>query len=391
MPSAPVSVTILGALPPWRAVGPYTRSLVQALDAIEDLDLEFLDFSSLYPPKLYPGGDPIDRTGSRPSFRRVRLRRLLAWYNPFSWVWAGLTLRGRIVHAQWWSFILAPVYFTVLGLARLRGRKVVLTLHNVLPHEGGRWQRWMFLSVLRFGHHFIVHAQRNVEALTAVYPPATGRVTVVPLGLHTVDAKRKLTAEEARIELGLPPSQPMILAFGNIRPYKGIDVLLQAFRRVLKVGQNATLVIAGQPWDNFEPYRLLVEELALGAHVRTWLQYVPEERVEVFFKAATLAVYPYTHFDSQSAAATLALSFDVPVLVSDVGALPDLVDDSRAVVPPNDPAALADAILAVLTDDSLRAKLATDARHSATQLDWGGIARQTIDVYGRVLDERLAT
>ena len=391
MPSTPIGVTMLGALPPWRAVGPYIRSLVQALEAVEELDLEFLDFSALYPPKLYPGGDPIDRTGTRPSFRRVRLRRLLAWYSTFSWLCAGLALRGRIVHAQWWSFILAPVYLTVLGLARLRGRRVVLTLHNVLPHESSRWQRWMFLSVLRFGHHFIVHAQRNVEALTALYPPAAGRVTVVPLGLHTVAAERKLTEEEARIELGLPPDQPVILAFGNIRPYKGVDVLLQAFRRVLDAGQKATLAIAGQPWNSFEPYRLLIEELALGAQVRTWLQYVPEEQVEVFFEAATLAVYPYTHFDSQSAAATLALSFDVPILVSDVGALPDLVDDSRAVVPPDDPAALADAILAVLTDDSLRAKLATDARHSATKLHWGGIARQTIDIYGRMMDERLAT
>lgn len=378
-------VTLLGALPPWRGVAPYTRHLVDALEADHQLEIEFLDFASLYPRWLYPGGDPVDRAGTRPSFRRVRVRRLLAWYNPLSWLWAGLTLRGRVVHAQWWSFILAPVYLTVLALGRLRGRMVVLTLHNVLPHEGGRWQRCMYRSVLRLANHFIVHSQRNAEMLATVYPRAVGRVSTVPLGLHTVGAARNLSPQEARRELGLSPDRPVILAFGNIRPYKGVEVLLRAFRRVLDAEREATLVVAGQPWEDFAPYERIIQELGLGEHVHTWLEYVPDERVEAFFASADIAVFPYVNFDAQSAAATLALFFGVPILVSDVGALPDLVEDRRAVVPPNDPGALADALLAVLSDASLRAKLVADARRSAAQLDWATIARRTADVYDRVM------
>ena len=381
-----LSVTMMGALPPWRGVAPYTQKLLEGLETVDEVEVEFIDFISLYPPRLYPGGDPLDRIADRPTFQRAHLRRLLAWYNPISWLWAGLTLRGAVVHAQWWSFILAPVYLTVLALARLRGRKVVLTLHNVRPHEGGAWQRWLYRSVFRLAHHFIVHSQRNAETLTAIYPAAAGRVGIIPHGLLSVREMRDLSKQEARRQLGLALDRPVILFFGNIRPYKGLDVLLQAFRRVLDQGQEATLVIAGQPWDDFAPYRRLIEQSALDGHVRTWLEYVPEERVEAFFAAADLAVFPYTHFDSQSGAATLALSFGVPILVSDVGALPELVDDPRAVVPANDPVALADGIRAILTDDALRNKLATDARRIASQLDWGTIAQRTAELY-RCIDE----
>lgn len=379
------SVTILGALPPWRGVAPYTRHLVEGLETRDGLDIEFLDFSSLYPPRFYPGGEPMDPKGTAPSFQNVRVRRLLAWYNPLSWLWAGLTLRGPVVHAQWWSFILAPVYVTVLALARLRGRKIVLTLHNIQPHEGGRWQHWLYRCVFRFAHHFIVHAERNAQELVSIYPPAEGRVSVVAHGLLSVAATRELTSEQARRELGLPLDRPVILAFGNIRAYKGLDVLLRAFRRLLNAGQEATLVIAGQPWNGFQSFQDIIDELDLDAHVHTWLEFVPDQQVEALFAAADLAVFPYRHFEAQSGATTLALSFGVPILVSDVGGLSDLVDDPRAVVPPNDPEALAGAMCAVLDDERLHAKLAMDARRQAAELDWTGIARQTEEVYQAVI------
>ncbi len=125
----------------------------------------------------------------------------------------------------------------------------------------------------------------------------------------------------------------------------------------------------------------IIDELALGEDVHTWLEFVAEERVRALFTAADIVVLPYTHFDAQSAAGTLALSFDVPFLVSDVGGLPDLVGDPRAVVPANDSEALAEAMHAVLTDDVLRAALVASAGRRAADLDWGMIGRQTAAVY----------
>ena len=118
-----LNVTLIGTLPPHMGVADYTAHLVGGLTQARGLSLEVIDFVSLYPRWMYPGGRVRDSTARPPQFPNVRIRKLLAWYNPLSWLWAGLTLRGRVVHAQWWSYVLAPVYLTVLALARLRGLK----------------------------------------------------------------------------------------------------------------------------------------------------------------------------------------------------------------------------------------------------------------------------
>ncbi len=376
-----LEIAMLGALPPWRGVAPYTRDLVTALEEVEGLGVEFFDFAALYPARLYPGGAPVDPDGTPPRFARTQVRRYLTWYNPTSWGRAGLAMRGRVVHGQCWSYVLSPIYAAALSLARARGSRIILTLHNVRPHERSAWKRRLYQSVFRLADHFIVHSHRNAQELIEAHPRALGRLTVIPLGLHSVPRTRGLSQEEARRELGLPLDRPVVLAFGNIRPYKGLDVLLPAFRRALDAGTEATLVIAGQPWCDFEPYRRLIEELGLSSHVRAWLEFVPEQRMEAFFAAADLAVYPYTSFDAQSAAATLALSSGLPIVVSDIGGLPELVDDSRAVVPPDDPEALAGALRAVLSDAGLRAELAGASRRRAAELDWRSVAQHTAEVY----------
>lgn len=381
-----LSVTMIGTLPPWRAAAPYTKHLVEALETVDGVELEFYDFAALYPPFLYPGGEPMDKGAKRPRFRRVAVRRMLAWYNPFTWLRAGFGLRGRVVHAQWWSYVLAPVYLAVLGLARLRGRKVVLTLHNIEPHEGGRWRRALCRSVLRLGDAYIVHTEANAAALATAEPKAAGRTYVVPHGLIEVAGGGQLTQGEARRGLGLPQSGRVVLAFGNIRPYKGLDVLLRALRLVVDAGHEVTLVVAGQPWGSFEPYEQLIKQLGLRGHVRTWLEFLPDEQLAPFFVAADVAVYPYTHFDAQSGAATAALSLGVPIVVSDVGGLPELAGDARAVVRPNDPQALAESLITVLSDDLLRERLAADARERARGLDWDAIALRTAEVYRAVIE-----
>jgi glycosyltransferase involved in cell wall biosynthesis len=376
---------MLGTLPPWRGVAAYTGHIVTEIDAIDSVDLEFIDFTSLYPRFLYPGGDPVDPSGRKLELKRVTVRRLLAWYNPLTWIWAGLTLRGQVVHAQWWTHALAPIYLVVLGLARLRGRRVVLTVHNVVPHDSSRWQQMLYKMVMRLADHFVVHAQRNVNALTALHHRAAGKTSVIPHGPNTGPREGAQGKPEARQALGLAGSDHILLAFGNIRPYKGLDVLLRATRRVLDAGRNVTLVVAGQPWGDFEPYHKLIADLRLERHVRMHLGFIPEADISTFFAAADLAVYPYLQFDAQSGAAIDALAHGVPAVVSDVGGLPDLVPDRRAVVPPNDPAALADALVSLLDDGALRERLARDSQRLAQELGWDRIAARTARLYQTLL------
>jgi glycosyltransferase involved in cell wall biosynthesis len=297
-------------------------------------------------------------------------------------VLAGLTLRGDIVHAQWWSFPLAPVYAVILGIARLRGKRVVMTVHNSEPHEGGLLRRLANRAVLPFAQRIVVHTEQNAVTLRGRVRPS--RVAIVPIGVGT---PRQVTVEDreaARRALNLDTATPVVLFHGNIRPYKGLSDLLAAFRFVAEVIPNARLIIAGQPWSSADDVHAGVAAHRLDEQVITRLAYLPSEELDQLFVAADLVVYPYTHFDAQSAAACDAIRYGKAIVVSDVGGLPDLVRNPVAVVPPRRPDALANAIIGVLRDGVLRRSLERDAEALAAELAWPRIAEQTVHVYRAV-------
>ncbi|MDY6950130.1 MAG: glycosyltransferase, partial [Thermodesulfobacteriota bacterium] len=181
------------------------------------------------------------------------------------------------------------------------------------------------------------------------------------------------------------PEARVILLFGAIRPYKGLDTALKAFEEVLKGIPEARLLIAGKLWQRWERYEELMEELGIGAYVRTYLTYVPSSEVYRFFVASDLVVLPYHHFDSQSGVGAAALSFGKPMIVTDVGGLPDLVEDRCYVVAPKDSGALAQAVMACLTDDSQLGVMAESTKAIAARVAWPAIARKTWTVYQKVL------
>jgi glycosyltransferase involved in cell wall biosynthesis len=237
--------------------------------------------------------------------------------------------------------------------------------------------------------HFIVHSERNRAALLSSYPAARGRVSVLPHGLLSVSYEPPAAAE-ARAKLGVGSATGVVLAFGNIRPYKGLATLLPAFRRVLDRGQEALLVVAGQPWGAFEEYERIIDNLGLRPHMRTELEFLSDERIAELFAAADVAVFPYSKFDGQSGAAALALSFGKALVVSDVGGLPEFVDNESAIVPANDAGALAASLSAVLSSPELRGRLEAGSKRRARELDWRTIAEGTVRVYRDVLAQRLA-
>lgn len=381
-------VTMLSSLPPQRGVTPYTVALLGALSRTPGVEVEALGFrGKLYPSFAYPGGDPDHgATVSVP----VRVRRILAWYSPLSWILAGLTVRGRVLHAQWWSWFLAPAYAVVLTLARLRGAKLVVTVHNAEPHDAGRIGRVANTIVLRLADQLIVHSERNRAALIR-NGMAPDRVHVVPMGvpaLETGEAPRKF---ECREELGIPCKTPLVLFFGNIRPYKGVDVLVSAFRSVLREVPEARLAIVGQPWRGARSVAAEITDAGIEHATITRLTYVPTSEVDKFLAAADVVVFPYRHFDAQSAAAADAVAAGRPIIVSDVGGLPDFVRDRRAVVPAGDPASLAAALIDVLNDDAWRTKLESDAALVGASLSWDSVAAATARVYERALHRAIPT
>ncbi|MCD5383897.1 hypothetical protein LR066_03965 [candidate division WOR-3 bacterium] len=113
---------------------------MEVLRSVSDLiSVEFIGFKQLYPDFLYPGGTRVKDENYSPEIKNGLVRNILTYYNPISWLWAGLTAKGEIIHAQWWSYVLAPVYFTVLSVCKIRKKKILITVHNVIPHETTKW------------------------------------------------------------------------------------------------------------------------------------------------------------------------------------------------------------------------------------------------------------
>jgi len=378
-PQQRVAVSMLASLPPAKGVSPYTSHLVSALAARRDVALEAHAFRAIYPRGAYPGGDPDDAGAPMPAFDGVEVHRDLSWRNPLGWLRTGFGLRGEVVHAQWWSYALAPVYLTVLGVARLRRKRIVMTVHNVAAHEDAFWKRVLHRAVLKLSHRYIVHSEANAAALR----PLVGERAVIDVVPHGVldTPRRGVPRSEARAALGIPGGARVVLCFGHIRPYKGIDVLLRAFAEVAREHPDAWLLIAGQPWVDWAPYAALIDQLGVRERVVTDLRFIPTDDVERYIVAADVVALPYTRFDAQTGVGTRALPFGKPLVVTATGGLPELVRDPDAVVPPGDAAALARALARVLGDRDVAEQMAADSLAIAATLGWERIAATTAAIY----------
>ena len=272
----------------------------------------------------------------------VRLVRAVGAFDP------------DVVHVQW----LAAKRYDLRWIERLRrNRPVVMTAHNVLPHEGDAdpaERRRLY----RVFDRVVVHTSRGAEQLAAFGVPAE-RVVQIPHG--TFDAP------SAAIE---PPAGRTLLFFGLIRRYKGLDVLTRALPEI----PEARLIVAGDPLDPIEPVRELARDLRVADRIQWRLGYLSMSEVEALMREATVTVFPYLSGESASGALATALGHGRPAVVTEI--LGETVREYGAglVVPPDDPHALAEAVNCLLDDpEELQAAFrgTEDARQA---LSWDAIA-----------------
>lgn len=383
-PNCPPQVAMLGTLPPLRAISHYCQGLVCRL--VEITHIEFISFSHLYPKMLYPGA-ALEEDNEPPDHPKLTIRRELSWFNPLSWIRAGLRLQSRVLILQWWSLPLSPVLLTVAMVARLRGIRVVTTLHNITPHGGRSW--WYRLAtrlILMLSHRAIVHSERNAEQLNAELRQDKDAIWVLPMGAADYRQGRRIDPAASRRRLQLPTDRPILLMFGALRDYKGLEVALQAMRSVVETTPEALLLVAGQPWRAEAHYRDQARSMGLGQHVRLDLAFIPDDRIHDYLSAADMLLLPYLHFDAQSAVGVYALPYGIPLIVSDCGSLPELVEDQASVVRPGDAQQLAARISEVLGSSTLLEQLSADATELSRRHSWTSIAQELC----RQLDELLA-
>ncbi len=376
---------MFGSLPPDRGISAYCLELAHALGAVSCV--EFMGFHSLYPRRLYPGGGlRPDETFPSIDPARVHARRRLAWYNPLSWLWEGLTCPGDLLHVQFWSVFQWPIQLTVMALFRLRGKPCVLTLHNLSSHRARSWSfEWCLRRLVALADSVIVHSEALREVAKSRFQLPAERVTCIPPGRFELFRDQELSQVEARKLLSLPAESPVVLLFGAIRAYKGLATLLKALPAVRRQAPRVRLLVAGKLWEPWTPYQKLIDTLGLGDCVDLHLDYVPTDEVKLFFTACDVVALPYQRFEAQSGVAMAALDFSRPLVASRVGGLAELAPAGSLLVPPGDVPALAEAIIQVLTDQSLHRQLQAGVQSAARRYTWATAAEQTWSVYRRTM------
>ena len=380
-----MKITLIGTLPPIKALSPYCYHLADALS--KKIDLEFISFKSILPNILYCGGQKEKKDYT---FKNFRASNIITWYNPFSWIKAGLKAKGDIVHFQHWQFYANLMYCFTLPIVKIRGKKIIITVHNVTPHTTDLASVFLDKKLNRiifpFADHFIVHNKRNIDKFLKLYKIDENKISIIPHGTMMPYQKIKnISKEEARKYLNISSDKKVILFFGYMWNYKGLDVLLKSLKIVKENMNDVVLLLAGQPLRDWEKYEKIIKENRLDDCIIKALKYIPDPEIEYYFSSADLVALPYYEhpFDTHGGVGALALSFNNPMIVTDVGGLPEYVKDERVISHPNNVEELSQKIISVLNDETLLKKLSKDSEELSKELSWDKIADTTIEAYNK--------
>jgi len=359
-------ISLIGPTHPFRGgIAHHTTLLHQHLRARHEVD--FLAFRRQYPRWLFPGR--TDRDTSEHPLVAPGVEHLLDSMNPLTW----LQVARRIVRARpdlvivpWWSAFWTPHVLTIASLVRRARRTRLLAIcHNVTDHEDRRFGPRCTRAVLSRMDDCLVHSAADEERLRALLPGA--RVTRGFHPLYEFARPSLLGKAEARARLDV--TGDTILFFGFVRPYKGLDDLVQALPRIRRT-RRVTLLVAGEFWEGREAFDRRVHALGLADAVRVVDRYVPNEEVGLYFSAADLVVLPYVSGTASGVVQT-AYGLDKPVVATTVGALADIVEDGHTgyLVPPGRPDALADAIVRFFEEDR-EAEFVANIRRFKRRFAW---------------------
>lgn len=310
--------------------------------------VETVTFKRQYPRLLFPGKTQDERG---PSQESKAAPQLIDSVNPLNWVKVANTIsRGKpdLLIFKYWMPFFAPCFGTIAKrVKRKTGAKVLFICDNVIPHERRPGDAVLTRYAFKQVDFFIVQSDAVEEELKKTVPNAKYAKVPHPVyeifgpGLGKQEARRLLNIKEGRV----------ILFFGYVRSYKGLHTLIEAMPSVLHE-LGVQLLIVGEFYEDERVYRDAIRQLGVEASVTVVADYVPNDRVRLYFSAADVVVLPYVSA-TQSGIVQIAYNFSKPVISTNVGGLPEVVRDGETgfLVPPEDPQALAAAIVRFYRED----------------------------------------
>ena len=315
-------VIIIGSAWPLRAGGLATFNERLAKQFMEEgFDTSIYTFSLQYPSFLFPGSTQLS---NEPAPAHLKIKACINSINPFNWLKVGNELRKikpNYIVVRFWMPFFGPCLGTILKLVnRNKFTQIICIADNVIPHEKRMGDtlltKYFFSSI----HRFVTMSEKvNQDLKTFTQKPSINIVHPIYDNFGDI-----LSKEEARKHLALPVNEKIILFFGFIRKYKGLDLLLEAMNNANIREANIKLLIAGEFYDNKEEYELIITKYNLANSLYLRTQFIDNSEVKYYLSAADFVIQPYKNA-TQSGVTPLAYHFEKPMLVTSVGGLANLV------------------------------------------------------------------
>jgi glycosyltransferase involved in cell wall biosynthesis len=313
----------------------------------EGYDCTIYSFSLQYPSFLFPG---TTQYSSEPPPEGLTILSRINSINPLNWWKVGAELRKArpdIVVVRFWLPFMGPALGTILRQVRRNGHtRIVAITDNVIPHEkrpgDGPFTRYF----LRSCDAFITMSEKVMQDLRILQPSAPAIQVAHPLYDNFGEPIPKTTARALLRQQGVPigDTDKVLLFFGFIRPYKGLDIALEAMADERIRSSGIKLLIAGEFYEDQAPYEALIRRLGIREALILRTDFIPDSEVRNYLCAADAVIQPYRNA-TQSGVTPLAYHFERPMIVSNVGGLPALVPHQKVgLVAEPEPHAMADAI-----------------------------------------------
>lgn len=337
-----MKIVIIGTAFPYRGgIASFNERMAEELTAMKH-DVVIYTFTLQYPSFLFPGKTQYS---TDPQPENLKIIPLINSVNPFNWIKAGLKIRKEkpdIIISKFWIPFMGPSLGTVIRLAKSKKTKTISVLDNIIPHEkriGDFFLAKYFVNTIDKFIAMSSSVKKDMEKFTDSKP-----VILIPHPIY--DNYGKILDENvARRYLNIEEKGKYIMFFGFIRDYKGLDLLLKAMANedIKKMGIKC--IVAGEYYGNKEKYEKLIKDLNIGDSLILKTDFIPNEEVKYYFSAADLIVQPYKTA-TQSGISQLAYHFEKPMVVTNVGGLPEIVDNGQSgyVVEP-DPEDISNAII----------------------------------------------
>lgn len=289
-------------------------------------EVEIFTFTLQYPSFLFPG-----KTQYSPDPRPedLDIKRKVNSINPFNWIKVGRELKKKnadLLIIKFWLPLMAPCFGTIARIVKGNGKtKVVSILDNIIPHEhrpGDKILSKYFVSSI---DAFIAMSKSVYDDLKSLNDKKPCLMSPHPIYDNFGTA---VSREEAVGSLGLDPSAKYMLFFGFIRDYKGLDILLKAIADERIKNSDIKLIVAGEFYNNSETYFELEKQLGLEGKIIWRTDFIADEQVKNYFCASDIIVQPYKTA-TQSGVTQIAYHFEKPMLVTNVGGLPEIVPNGK--------------------------------------------------------------